>query len=103
MGRCMAVTDLVVALTGASGAPYGVRLLEVLLQAGRTVHLSISPAAVEVMERELNRTIQRLVLDGRHGDLPMQHGHGGRHRARPVAKPHPPRRRRASEGEAQVD
>jgi 4-hydroxy-3-polyprenylbenzoate decarboxylase len=53
----MAVTDLVVALTGASGAPYGVRLLEVLLRAGRTVHLSISPAAVEVMEREIERRV----------------------------------------------
>jgi 4-hydroxy-3-polyprenylbenzoate decarboxylase len=53
----MAATDLVVALTGASGAPYGVRLLEVLLRAGRTVHLSVSPAAVEVMERELGRTV----------------------------------------------
>src|SRR5262249_49830205 len=48
--------DLVVALTGASGAPYGVRLLEGLLAAGRAVHLSISPAAVEVMQRELGRT-----------------------------------------------
>ena len=42
----MAATDLVVAMTGASGSPYGVRLLEVLLRAGRTVHLTISPAAV---------------------------------------------------------
>jgi 4-hydroxy-3-polyprenylbenzoate decarboxylase len=54
----MAATDLVLALTGASGSPYGVRLLEVLLRAGRTVHLTISPAAVEVAERELNRTIR---------------------------------------------
>ncbi len=53
----MAATDLVVALTGASGAPYGVRLLEVLLGTGRTVHLSISPAAVTVMERELGRHV----------------------------------------------
>src|SRR5687768_13356672 len=51
----MAVNDLVLALTGASGAPYGVRLLEVLLRAGRTVHLTLSPAAVEVLERELDR------------------------------------------------
>ncbi len=60
----MAATDLVVALTGASGAPYGVRLLEVLLRAGRSVHLSVSPAAVEVMERELGRTVnlERFVL-----------------------------------------
>src|SRR5260370_5550209 len=54
----MAATDLVLALTGASGAPYGVRLLEVLLQSGRTVHLSISPAAVEVIERELDRHVR---------------------------------------------
>jgi flavin prenyltransferase len=54
----MAANDLVVAFTGASGAPYGVRLLEVLLRAGRTVHLSISPAAVEVIEQELDRTVR---------------------------------------------
>src|SRR5205085_2991689 len=36
---------------------YGIRLLEVLLQAGRTVHLSLSPAAAEVIERELDRAI----------------------------------------------
>ena len=53
----MAATDLVLAMTGASGAPYGVRLLEVLLRAGRTVHLTISPAAVEVMELELGQTV----------------------------------------------
>jgi 4-hydroxy-3-polyprenylbenzoate decarboxylase len=53
----MAVSDLVVALTGASGSPYGVRLLDVLLRAGRTIHLSISPAAVQVMEREIGRTV----------------------------------------------
>lgn len=53
----MAVSDLVVALTGASGAPYGVRLLEVLLQAGRTIHLSLSPAAAEVLEHEMGRKV----------------------------------------------
>ena len=37
-------SDLVVAITGASGSIYGVRLLEVLLAAGRRVHLVISPA-----------------------------------------------------------
>jgi 4-hydroxy-3-polyprenylbenzoate decarboxylase len=47
--------DLVVAMTGASGAPYGVRLVEVLLRAGHTVHFTMSPAAVEVLDRELNR------------------------------------------------
>ena len=53
----MAASDLVLAMTGASGAPYGVRLLEVLLLAGRTVHLTISAAAVEVAERELGRLV----------------------------------------------
>ncbi|HEY7155214.1 MAG TPA: flavoprotein [Gemmataceae bacterium] len=53
----MAVNDLVLALTGASGAPYGVRLLEVLLRAGRTVHLVVSPSAVQVIEGELDRRV----------------------------------------------
>lgn len=66
----MAVTDLVVAFTGASGAPYGVRLLEVLLRAGRTVHLTLSPAAVEVLEREVKRTVEldRFILRDLLGD-----------------------------------
>jgi flavin prenyltransferase len=45
--------DLVVAITGASGAPYAIRLLDVLLAAGRTVHLTLSAAATEVMKYEL--------------------------------------------------
>jgi len=53
----MAIGDIVLAMTGASGSAYGVRLLEVLLRAGRTVHLVISPAATEVFERELGRSI----------------------------------------------
>ncbi|MCI0642139.1 MAG: UbiX family flavin prenyltransferase [Gemmataceae bacterium] len=50
--------DLVLAMTGASGAPYGVRLLEVLLRAGRTVHLVVSPAAAEVIFLELDRRVR---------------------------------------------
>ena len=56
----MASGDIVVAITGASGSRYGVRLLEVLLRAGRTVHLVISPAAGEVFERELGQPIPLL-------------------------------------------
>lgn len=63
----MSATDLVLAMTGASGAPYGVRLLEILLRAGRTVHLTISPAAVQVLQAELDRSIN--VDDFRLGDL----------------------------------
>jgi len=63
----MASADLVVALTGASGSPYGLRLVEILLQAGRTVHLTISPAAVQVLEREVGC---RVSLEAFHpGDL----------------------------------
>src|SRR6267142_3957789 len=54
----MAASDLVLAMTGASGAPYGVRLLEVLLRAGRTVHLTLSPAATQVIEQELDRQVK---------------------------------------------
>ena len=61
----MAVSDLVVAITGASGSAYALRLLDVLLRAGRTVHLVISPAATEVFEREIGRSVN---LDPAHFD-----------------------------------
>lgn len=48
---------LVVAITGASGAPYGVRLLEILLAAGREIHLSVSPSGQAVIHEELGRRI----------------------------------------------
>jgi 4-hydroxy-3-polyprenylbenzoate decarboxylase len=54
----VAISDLVLALTGASGAPYGIRLLEVLLRAGRTIHLTLSPAAAEVIDHELHRRVR---------------------------------------------
>lgn len=57
--------DLVVAMTGASGSPYGVRLLDILLRAGRTVHLVISPAATQVMERELGVSVDVARFDPR--------------------------------------
>lgn len=49
--------DLVVAVTGASGSVYGSRLVEVLIASGRNVHITISPAAVEVFKRELGLTL----------------------------------------------
>jgi 4-hydroxy-3-polyprenylbenzoate decarboxylase len=45
--------SVVLAITGASGAAYAVRLLEMLLAAGREVHLTISPAGQAVIEHEL--------------------------------------------------
>jgi 4-hydroxy-3-polyprenylbenzoate decarboxylase len=44
----------VVAITGASGATYAVRLVEVLISAGCDVHLTISGAAQTVLKQELN-------------------------------------------------
>jgi len=55
--KAIGMNDLIVAMTGASGSIYGVRLVQVLVAAGRTVHLTISPAAVEVAQRELGVTI----------------------------------------------
>ena len=48
-------SDLVLAITGASGSIYGIRLLETLLAAGRRVHLTISPAGAQVLAHELDR------------------------------------------------
>jgi len=48
---------LVLAMTGASGAPYAVRLLEVLLSGGYEVHLLISPSGQAVIRQELNRQV----------------------------------------------
>ena len=59
----MAAGDLIVAITGASGQAYGVRLLETLVRAGRNVHLTISPSAAEVMERELDRKVRLDAFD----------------------------------------
>jgi 4-hydroxy-3-polyprenylbenzoate decarboxylase len=42
-----------IGITGASGAVYAVRLLEVLRAAGRDVHLSISPSGRDVIRQEL--------------------------------------------------
>ena len=54
----MAADDLVLAMTGASGAPYGIKLLQVLLEAGRTVHLILSPSGTQVIEQELGRKVR---------------------------------------------
>ena len=45
---------LVLSITGASGAVYAVRLLEMLVQAGRDVHLTISPSGRDVLKQELH-------------------------------------------------
>ena len=49
--------NIVVAVTGASGATYAVRLLEVLFAAGCEVHLTISAAAQAVLKQELDLSV----------------------------------------------
>lgn len=49
--------DHVLAITGASGVIYAVRLLDVLLAAGRNVHLTISPSGTQVLAQELGLTV----------------------------------------------
>ncbi|CAK0765424.1 Flavin prenyltransferase UbiX [Gammaproteobacteria bacterium] len=48
------IRTVVLAYTGASGALYGLRLLECLIQAGCRVYLTISPAARVVFKQELD-------------------------------------------------
>lgn len=49
--------NIVLGVTGASGATYAVRLLEVLLAAGCDVHLSISAAAGIIFRQELGLAV----------------------------------------------
>jgi len=46
--------SVILAMTGASGSVYAIRLLDVLLRSGVTVHLSISDSGKAVLEQELD-------------------------------------------------
>jgi 4-hydroxy-3-polyprenylbenzoate decarboxylase len=67
---------LVVGITGASGVPYAVRLVEVLLSAGCEIHLSISPSGQAVLREELGRQIdlERFRIDDLVGGPPPANG-----------------------------
>jgi 4-hydroxy-3-polyprenylbenzoate decarboxylase len=70
--------QLVVAMTGASGAPYAIRLLRVLCTQGKTVHLSITPSAVEVLKEELGLKVAIESVDPstfRLGDVRLVYHH----------------------------
>lgn len=45
---------LILAITGASGAAYAVRLLQVLTASGREIHLLVSPSGKAVAKQELD-------------------------------------------------
>lgn len=49
----MSESPLVVAITGGSGVIYSVRLLQVLIAAGRKVFVTASPSGVDVVRQEL--------------------------------------------------
>jgi flavin prenyltransferase len=53
----------VLGITGASGAVYAVRLLEVLLQLGHEVHLSISASGQQVLSQELRLEVDLDAFD----------------------------------------
>ncbi|HDQ35223.1 MAG TPA: UbiX family flavin prenyltransferase [Chloroflexi bacterium] len=53
-------TRLIIGISGASGACYGVRLLEVLQQQGVETHLVLTEAARLTLKLELNRTPEAL-------------------------------------------
>jgi 4-hydroxy-3-polyprenylbenzoate decarboxylase len=48
---------IVLAISGASGAIYAVRLLEVLVNMGHDVHLTISPSGAVVLKQELDLAV----------------------------------------------
>ncbi|MEX0586742.1 MAG: flavin prenyltransferase UbiX, partial [Pirellulales bacterium] len=58
-----AESPYVIGMTGASGAVYAARLLDVLLRAGREVHLSISPSGQEVLRHELGVSVDLARFD----------------------------------------
>src|SRR4029453_16229472 len=79
-GRAMmsAARTITLALTGASGMPFGLRLLDCLLRAGTHVHLLYSPAAQVVAKQECDLTLPSQpreaarVLGERYGARPGQ-------------------------------
>ena len=75
--------SIILGMTGASGADYGLRLLHCLLEAGRPVQLLISKAAQIVipMETDLRlpgrpRDIQRALVEHYHCDSGQLHVYG---------------------------
>jgi 3-polyprenyl-4-hydroxybenzoate decarboxylase len=55
---------MVVAITGASGAIYGLRLLQYLMEIEQPVDLLLSRAAMRVMQEEHDLTFEGDVLSG---------------------------------------
>jgi flavin prenyltransferase len=54
---------IVLAITGASGAVYGARLLQVLLESGASVHLTVSDSGAAVIAQELGVHLDLTAID----------------------------------------
>ncbi|WP_146593567.1 UbiX family flavin prenyltransferase [Novipirellula galeiformis] len=54
---------IVLAITGASGAIYGVRLLQLLARDGHEVHVTISPSGAAVIQQELDHRLDLRSVD----------------------------------------
>jgi len=71
-------STIALAMTGASGAPYGLRLLEMLLDAGKNVSLLISDPARIILEIEAGLQLPEhpkeaeIILADRYGARPAQ-------------------------------
>lgn len=59
----LAQLPIILGITGASGAIYAVRLLDVLRSAGHDVHLAISSSGREVIRQELNIDVNLEAFD----------------------------------------
>ena len=76
-------TPYILAITGASGAVYAVRLLEVMLRAGKTVHVTLSPSGAAVLKQELGLQVDLAhfrpgMLLTSEADPPGGHDYSGR-------------------------
>ena len=49
--------NIIIGITGASGVVYGQRLLQALNDKSYSIHLSVSEAAIKVIESELNLSL----------------------------------------------
>lgn len=76
------MADYIVALTGASGAAYGVRLVEELLSRGDGVELIVSPSGFLLLKEELGIEVAHLEPAGAAGKILAFMGAAARDKAK---------------------